>query len=130
MKRSSYSQLFEIDDRHVGARERTSVAWRARAKFQTLYVITAQFSTTMVLWCSWLSLLSNTQAVLSSSLSGIIVLLSPDVSFGGEPVLSDGRGECNSGRCGAARRSATWMPEANLGQLLSVNQDVLARRLS
>jgi hypothetical protein len=29
----------------------------------------------MVLWCSWLSLLSNTQAVLSSSLSGIIVLL-------------------------------------------------------
>jgi hypothetical protein len=26
----------------------------------------------MVLWCSWLSLLSNTQAVLSSSLSGII----------------------------------------------------------
>jgi hypothetical protein len=26
----------------------------------------------LVLWCSWLSLLSNTQAVLSSSLSGII----------------------------------------------------------
>jgi hypothetical protein len=29
----------------------------------------------LVLWCSWLSLLSNTQAVLSSSLSGIILLL-------------------------------------------------------
>jgi hypothetical protein len=28
----------------------------------------------LVLWCSWLSLLSNTQAVLSSSLSGIILL--------------------------------------------------------
>jgi hypothetical protein len=29
----------------------------------------------LVLWCSWLSLLSNTQAVLSSSLSGIIVFV-------------------------------------------------------
>ena len=75
MKRSSFSQLFEIDDRHVEARERASVAWRARAPSIKISFYLTKFPTTMVLWCSWLSLLSNTQAVLSSSLSGIIVLL-------------------------------------------------------
>ena len=36
--------------------------------------VTTKISTSMVLWCSWLSLLSNTQAVPGSNPGGIIVL--------------------------------------------------------
>jgi len=59
---------------------RVWVAWlRARPNSEWIYCYLELNFPSMVLWCSWLSLLSNTQAVPGSSPGGIIVL----------PVLCD-----------------------------------------
>jgi hypothetical protein len=62
----SWSALLSIL-KHIIAKE-------CNVELQQHVACQQNFFQQLVLWCSWLSLLSNTQAVLSSSLSGIILL--------------------------------------------------------
>jgi hypothetical protein len=65
------SDSSSIHDTFCGSSDVTEVVRFAKLVMYSTFETRLQ---QLVLWCSWLSLLSNTQAVLSSSLSGIILL--------------------------------------------------------
>jgi len=58
------------------------------ASYLENYILTQQtFIQQLVLWCSWLSLLSNTQAVPGSSPGGIIAFAARRIAFGSWNVM-------------------------------------------